>query len=383
MTTLFPTYNRFPFELISGEGVTVFDQEGNSYLDLTSGIGVCNLGYNVKQLNEAVTAQLGQIWHTSNLYESHLQEEVAEKLTQGTEKVVFFCNSGTEANEAALKLARKATGKTKILSFAHSFHGRSVGSLSLTGNEKIKEGFGDLLSDVTFVAYNDFHSLQAITSEYAAVIVEVIQGEGGMTAGEADWLEALDAECKEKGVLLIIDEVQTGIGRTGKLFAYQHYALDPDIVTSAKGLANGIPVGAMIGKKELAAAFSAGTHGTTFGGNPLAMAAANQVLTIIDDEFLEAVTQKADLFWYYLEKELSDIEFVEGISGKGLMIGIHLVKELPVADVIQALHQEGILTLLAHGNTLRLLPPLVIKGAELIEASQKIKQVLQTSMVHQ
>ena len=383
MTTLFPTYNRFPFELISGEGVTVFDQEGNSYLDLTSGIGVCNLGYNVKQLNEAVTAQLGQIWHTSNLYESDLQEEVAEKLTQGTEKVVFFCNSGTEANEAALKLARKATGKTKILSFAHSFHGRSVGSLSLTGNEKIKEGFGDLLSDVTFVAYNDFHSLQAITSEYAAVIVEVIQGEGGMTAGEADWLEALDAECKEKGVLLIIDEVQTGIGRTGKLFAYQHYALDPDIVTSAKGLANGIPVGAMIGKKELAAAFSAGTHGTTFGGNPLAMAAANQVLTIIDDEFLEAVTQKADLFWYYLEKELSDIEFVEGISGKGLMIGIHLAKELPVADVIQALHQEGILTLSAHGNTLRLLPPLVIKGAELIEASQKIKQVLQTSMVHQ
>lgn len=383
MTTLFPTYNRFPFELISGEGVTVFDQEGNSYLDLTSGIGVCNLGYNVKQLNEAVTAQLGQIWHTSNLYESHLQEEVAEKLTQGTEKVVFFCNSGTEANEAALKLARKATGKTKILSFAHSFHGRSVGSLSLTGNEKIKEGFGDLLSDVTFVAYNDFHSLQAITSEYAAVIVEVIQGEGGMTAGEADWLEALDAECKEKGVLLIIDEVQTGIGRTGKLFAYQHYALDPDIVTSAKGLANGIPVGAMIGKKELAAAFSAGTHGTTFGGNPLAMAAANQVLTIIDDEFLEAVTQKADLFWYYLERELSDIEFVEGISGKGLMIGIHLAKELPVADVIQALHQEGILTLSAHGNTLRLLPPLVIKGAELIEASQKIKQVLQTSMVHQ
>ncbi|MGX7232296.1 acetylornithine transaminase [Enterococcus italicus] len=383
MTTLFPTYNRFPFELISGEGVTVFDQEGNSYLDLTSGIGVCNLGYNVKKLNEAVTAQLGQIWHTSNLYESHLQEAVAEKLTQGTEKVVFFCNSGTEANEAALKLARKATGKTKILSFAHSFHGRSVGSLSLTGNEKIKEGFGDLLSDVTFVAYNDFHSLQAITSEYAAVIVEVIQGEGGMTAGEADWLEALDAECKEKGVLLIIDEVQTGIGRTGKLFAYQHYALDPDIVTSAKGLANGIPVGAMIGKKELAAAFSAGTHGTTFGGNPLAMAAANQVLTIIDDEFLEAVTQKADLFWYYLEKELSDIEFVEGISGKGLMIGIHLAKELPVADVIQALHQEGILTLSAHGNTLRLLPPLVIKGAELIEASQKIKQVLQTSMVHQ
>lgn len=383
MATLFPTYNRFPFELISGEGMTVFDQEGNSYLDLTSGIGVCNLGYNVKQLNEAVTAQLGQIWHTSNLYESHLQEEVAEKLTQGTEKVIFFCNSGTEANEAALKLARKATGKTKILSFAHSFHGRSVGSLSLTGNEKIKEGFGDLLSDVTFVAYNDFHSLQAITSEYAAVIVEVIQGEGGMTAGEADWLEALDAECKEKGVLLIIDEVQTGIGRTGKLFAYQHYALDPDIVTSAKGLANGIPVGAMIGKKELAAAFSAGTHGTTFGGNPLAMAAANQVLTIIDDEFLEAVTQKADLFWYYLEKELSDIEFVEGISGKGLMIGIHLAKELPVAAVIQALHQEGILTLSAHGNTLRLLPPLVIKGAELIEASQKIKQVLQTSMVHQ
>lgn len=383
MTTLFPTYNRFPFEIISGSGVTVTDQTGKQYLDLTSGIGVCNLGYNVKQLNEAVTEQLGQIWHTSNLYENHLQEAVAEKLVQGEDKVVFFCNSGTEANEAALKLARKATGKTKILSFNHSFHGRSTGSLSVTGNEQIKEGFGELLSDVTFMPYNDFQSLQAITEDYAAVIVEVVQGEGGMTAGEADWLEALDTECKDKGVLLIIDEVQSGMGRTGKLFAYQHYAMDPDIVTSAKGLANGIPVGAMIGKKELASAFSAGVHGTTFGGNPLAMAAANQVLTILDDEFLEAVTQKAALFWYYLEKDLANLPVVESLSGKGLMIGIHLAPELPVGNVIQALHQEGVLTLSAHGNTLRLLPPLVIKGADLIEASQKIKQVLQMSMVHQ
>lgn len=380
---LVQTYKKFPFEIIAGEGVTVTDNHGKTYLDLTSGIGVCNLGYNVNYLNDAVTTQLNKVWHTSNLYESQLQEEVAAKLVQNEDKRVFFCNSGTEANEAAIKLARKFTGKTNLLAFEHSFHGRTIGSLSVTGNSSIKEGFGPLLEEVTFVPFNDYLSLQAITTDLAAVILEVVQGEGGLAVADEDWLAAVATECQEKGVLLIIDEVQTGNGRTGKLFAYQHYGLDPDIVTTAKGLANGLPIGAMISKREVAEAFHYGAHGTTFGGNPLAMAAANAVLTTLNEEFLEAVTQKGNLLGYFLEKELSEVALVEGISGKGLMVGIQLNDALPVANVIQALHQEGILTLSAQGNTLRLLPPLVIKGAELIEAVQTIKQVLTTSMVHQ
>lgn len=381
MTTLFQTYKQHPFELIEGTGVTVYDQKANAYLDLTSGIGVCNLGYNHPTLNQAVQAQLGKIWHTSNLYQSSLQEEVATKLVPTPDYAVFFCNSGTEANEAALKLARKASQKTAVLSFTHSFHGRTTGALSVTGNEQIKEGFGPLLEDVVFGVYNDYPSLDLIHDELAAVIVEIIQGEGGVIAGDADWLEALQDTCCEHGVLLIVDEVQTGMGRTGKQYAFEHYALDPDIITVAKGLANGLPIGAMMGKKKLSFAFGPGSHGTTFGGNPLALTAANTVLDILTPTFLEAVVQKSHLFWYYLEKELRDLPGVTAITGKGLMVGIQLEDSIPVQEVIAKLHQKGILTLSAQQNTLRLLPPLVIKGAQLIEAIQQIKEVIVYSTV--
>lgn len=376
MTTLFQTYTQHPFELTQGNGVTLYDQQQNAYLDLTSGIGVCNLGYNHPTLNQAVQTQLGKIWHTSNLYPSSLQEEVAQKLVPTPDYVAFFCNSGTEANEAALKLARKASGKTAVLSFAHSFHGRTTGSLSVTGNEAIKKGFGPLLEDVTFAPYNAYPSLDLIHSELAAVIVEIIQGEGGVIAGDPDWLEALNDTCHEQGVLLIVDEVQTGMGRTGKLYAHQHYAIDPDMITVAKGLANGLPIGAMIGKKALKPAFGPGSHGTTFGGNPIALTAANTVLDLLTPTFLEAVTQKSYLLAYFLEKELGDLEEVQAITGNGMMVGIQLVATIPVQEVIAALHQKGILTLSAQQNTLRLLPPLVIKGAQLIEAIQKIKEAI-------
>lgn len=381
MTALFPNYQRFNFEIISGQGVTLTDETGKKYLDLTSGIGVCNLGYNHPIIKQAVQKQLDLVWHTSNLYQSSLQEKVATALIQGTDKKVFFCNSGTEANEAALKLARKSTGKTKILAFDHSFHGRTYGALSATDNSAIKAGFGPLVPDFEFAKYNDFASLNAITTDLAAVILEVIQGEGGLVAADGKWLKAVEKKCHENGVLLIIDEVQTGMGRTGKLFSYQLFDLDPDIMTLAKGLANGIPVGAMIGKEKLAAAFGPGSHGSTFGGNPLAMASAAEVLQIMDQKFLDNVTQKADFCWYYLQKEIAVLPMVEAITGHGLMIGIHLDPKIPVGQVIAQLQQAGVLTLSSRGNTLRLLPPLVITGSEIMTGINQIKQVLEQMTV--
>ncbi|MFT8557631.1 acetylornithine transaminase [Liquorilactobacillus hordei] len=381
MQSIFKTYNRFPFEIVKGEGVTLFDETGKKYLDLTSGIGVCNLGYSSKKVKNAVSAQLDKIWHTSNLYESQLQEDVAELLIKGADKKVYFCNSGTEANEAALKLARKATGKSKMMAFDHSFHGRSYGSLSLTGNESLKEGFGPFLSDIEFEKYNDFDSIEKIDNSFAAVILEVIQGEGGIVVGDSEWLHAIAAKCKESNVLLIIDEVQTGMGRTGKLFAYENYDLDPDIVTAAKGLANGIPVGAMIGKAGLADAFGPGSHGSTFGGNPLAMSAATAVLKTLDYDFLNNVQQKASFLWYFLEKEITSLDVVDSISGKGLMIGIHINPSVPVNQIITELHKLGVLTLSSRSNTLRLLPPLTIMSSELLEGVKKIKEVLQNVTV--
>lgn len=382
MTALFANYQRFNFEIVSGQTVTLTDNHDKQYLDLTSGIGVCNLGYNHPVVKAAVQQQLDLVWHTSNLYQSSLQEKVATLLTAGSNKKVFFCNSGTEANEAAMKLARKATGKSAILAFDHSFHGRTYGSLSLTDNPGIKKGFGPFVPGIKFAKYNDPAALDQITDDLAAVILEVIQGEGGLEAADGKWLQAVQAKCQTKGVLLIIDEVQTGIGRTGKLFAYQHFNLDPDIVTLAKGLANGIPVGAMIGKEKLADAFGPGSHGSTFGGNPLAMAAAEAVLEIIDQPFLDDVSQKADFCWYYLQKEIAPLPMVTGISGRGLMIGIHLDTKVPVSNVIQQLQQAGVLTLSSRGNTLRLLPPLVITGSELMQGINTIKNVLEEAIVH-
>lgn len=382
MTALFPNYQRFNFEIVSGQSITLTDNKQKQYLDLTSGIGVCNLGYNHPIVKTAVQKQLNLIWHTSNLYQSSLQEEVASLLTNDNGSKVFFCNSGTEANEAAMKLARKATGKSKILAFDHSFHGRTYGALSLTDNPGIKKGFGPLVPEISFAEYNSPAALKQITTDLAAVILEIIQGEGGLKAADGDWLQAVQAKCHEKGVLLIVDEVQTGIGRTGKLFAYQHFNLDPDIVTSAKGLANGLPVGAMIGKEKLAAAFGPGSHGSTFGGNPLAMAAAKAVLETIDQAFLDDVSQKADFCWYYLQKEIAVLPMVTGISGRGLMIGIHLDPKIPVGKVIQQLQQAGVLTLSSRGNTLRLLPPLIITGSELMQGINIIKNVLETMTVH-
>lgn len=376
MQYVFPTYQRFPFVLTNGQGVHLTDDHGQRYLDFTSGIGVCNFGYQDPQIQTAVTTQASRLWHASNLYDNDLQDAVAKLLVNGEDRLVYFANSGTEANEAALKLARKYSGKAEVLAFNHSFHGRTFGSMSVTGNPSIQAGYAPLVPGVRFANYNDPAALTQITPKLAAVILEVVQGEGGVYAGDRDWLQAVNAACRANGVLLIIDEVQTGIGRTGYRMAYEGYGLDPDIYTVAKGLANGLPVGAMVGKAQLASAFGPGSHGSTFAGNLLAMASARAVLTQLTPAFLTAVQQKATVVWQALTTQVAGLPNVKGITGKGLMIGIHLDDRLPVKQVITALQAVGVLTLSAGDNTLRLLPPLVMETDTLLTGVQKIAQVL-------
>lgn len=376
MKYVYPTYQRFPIEIKSGQGVRLTDAHGQTYLDFTAGIGVCNFGYQNPAIQAAVQAQLPKIWHTSNLYENTLQDAVAKLLVHGEDRLVFFANSGTEANEAALKLARKYTGKTKILAFHQSFHGRTYGSMSMTGNPSIQAGYAPLVPDVAFATYNDPAALAQITPDLAAVILEVVQGEGGVFAGQKAWLQAVQAKCQANQVLLIIDEVQTGIGRTGYRFAYEGYGLDPDIYTTAKGLANGLPVGAMVGRAQFASAFGPGSHGSTFAGNALAMAAAQAVLTNLTPTFLTDVQAKAQQVWQALDQQVAGLPMVTRLTGKGLMIGIHLVPDVPVVKVITALQQAGLLTLSAGDNTLRLLPPLVMSVEDLLAGVQTIATVL-------
>lgn len=375
MEHIFPTYQQYPIDIVAGHDWHLTDSNGHTYLDLTSGIGVCNFGYSNEIIQKNVAEQATKIWHTSNLYESQLVDDVAGALCEPG-MLAFFCNSGTEANEAALKLARKATGKTTVLAFNNSFHGRTYGSMSLTGNPDIQNGFAPLVPDIKFANFNDESALTQINDQIAAVILEVIQGEGGVINGDSKWLQQIQDACQKNGALLIIDEVQTGIGRTGKKFAYQHYNLDPDIVTVAKGIGNGLPLGAMIGKQALAPAFGPGTHGTTFGGNKLALASAKGVLQQLTPTFLAQVQDKTNQVWQYLNDKIVSLVGVESVSGKGLMIGIHLNDALDVNKIIDTLHDQGVLTLSAKHNTLRLLPPLIMTTEDLLTGLSQIGAVL-------
>lgn len=361
---------------MSAKGSYVVDNLGKKYLDLTSGIGVCNLGYRNPKLENALIEQSDLIWHMPNLYVSGIQEEVGQKLSYKQKYLAFFCNSGTEANEAAIKLVRKYTGKTEIITFNNSFHGRTYASMTATGQSLIHDGFGPLLEGFTYMTYNDPKSIEAITSDTAAVMLELVQGEGGVVPADYKWIQNLSKICKDNGVLLIIDEVQTGIGRTGLTFAFEQYDIEPDIYTVAKGLANGIPAGAMLGKKELGSAFTPGTHGSTFGGNKLAMAVASQVLDILENtSILDQVKEKSN----FIFEELKNLDSakISQIRGLGLMIGIELKKEFPVEKILSDLEGKGILALRAGQNTLRLLPPLTISQEELEEGLGSLKEVLE------
>jgi len=379
MSYLFPTYSRFEVEVEKAEGSFIYDSNGKKYLDFISGIAVCNLGHCPKSVSEAIKDQMEKVWHVSNLFHIPLQEEVAKQLVEHSSgDAVFFANSGAEANEAAIKLARKHTGKHKIITFYQSFHGRTYATLSATGQKKVQEGFGPLAPTFEYLPFNDVEAVHSIQgSDIAAIMVEVIQGEGGVVPAEGAFLKAIEKKCKELGALFIVDEVQTGIGRTGKCFGYEHYAVEPDIITLAKGLGSGFPIGAMIGKKELIQSFSPGSHGSTFGGNPLAVSSANATLnTIFNEDFLHSVSEKGKYLKEKLDERLKENPLVEDIRGKGLMLGIELKAE--VQNVLAEMRKNGFLALPAGPKVIRLLPPLTVTYEEIDEAVQFIDQAIQS-----
>ncbi|HFU4350843.1 TPA: acetylornithine transaminase [Streptococcus suis] len=374
MTKLFQNYKRESIEFIKAADNYLVDKEGNFYLDFSSGIGVTNLGFH-KQVKQAVSEQLEAIWHSPNLYQNSLQEKVADLLIGDEDYLAFFCNSGAESNEAAIKLARKFSGKSDIITFKQSFHGRTFGAMSATGKEKIQLGFGPLVEGFHYAIYNDLESVkQLVTENTAAVMLELVQGEGGVIPAEKDFVAELAHYCKEQGLLLIVDEVQTGIGRTGTLFAYQQYGISPDIITLAKGLANGLPVGAMLGKSALGTAFTYGSHGTTFGGNKLVLSSSKAVLEILTEDFLAKVRVKASYLQDQLAKQLGNLPTVVAIRGLGLMLGIQVTGDL--GTIVTQARKNGLIVLTAGSDVIRLLPPLTITEEEIERAVSILAECL-------
>ena len=374
MTYLFENYKRAPIEFVKAEGSYLIDSEGKAYLDFSSGIGVTNLGFQ-PQVQQALIQQAGRIWHSPNLYLSSLQEQVAQELAGSYDYLAFFCNSGAEANEAAIKLARKATGKQGIITFQQSFHGRTFGAMAATGQDKIKEGFGDGVPHFSYAVYNDLASVEKLVNQdTAAVMLELVQGESGVRSAEAAFVKDLADFCQQEGILLIVDEVQTGMGRTGQLYSFEHYGIIPDIVTLAKGLANGLPAGALLGKSSLAPAFGPGSHGSTFGGNKLAMAAALETLHIMKEAgFLEEVRSKSAILLEQLQLAFQDHQKISAVRGLGMMIGIETSASL--SKIVEAARQKGLIILTAGENVIRLLPPLTISREEIQQGIAILKEV--------
>ena len=374
MTYLFENYKRAPIEFVKAEGSYLIDSEGKAYLDFSSGIGVTNLGFQ-PQVQQALIQQAGRIWHSPNLYLSSLQEQVAQELAGSYDYLAFFCNSGAEANEAAIKLARKATGKQGIITFQQSFHGRTFGAMAATGQDKIKEGFGDGVPHFSYAVYNDLASVEKLVNQdTAAVMLELVQGESGVRPAEAAFVKDLADFCQQEGILLIVDEVQTGMGRTGQLYSFEHYGIIPDIVTLAKGLANGLPAGALLGKSSLAPAFGPGSHGSTFGGNKLAMAAALETLHIMKETgFMEEVRSKSAILMEQLQLAFQEHPKISAVRGLGMMIGIETSASL--SRLVEAARQKGLIILTAGENVIRLLPPLTISREEIQQGIAILKEV--------
>lgn len=374
MTKLFSNYKRADIEFVKAQGNELIDSQGKHYLDFSTGIGVTNLGFH-PQVKAALENQVQQIWHSPNLYQNSLQEEVAQKLIGDYDYLAFFCNSGAEANEAAIKIARKSSGKQGIITFENSFHGRTFGSMSATGQDKIKTGFGDAVPHFTYAKFNNLASVKALANEEtAAVMLEMVQGESGVLPADQGFVQDLAVFCQEKGIYLIVDEVQTGMGRTGKLFSFEHYGIVPDIVTLAKGLANGVPVGAMLAKSALSPAFSYGSHGSTFGGNKLAMSASSAVLDVmIAPGFLEQAWENGNYLQDQLKKALGDNPKVSDIRGLGYMVGIQTTENL--ADLVQAARDQGLIVLTAGSDVIRLLPPLTLSKEEIDQGVAILSQV--------
>jgi len=356
------TYQRFDVEFIKGDGVYLFDKEGNKFLDFLSGIAVTGLGHNNKELVTAAINRINNLWHVSNLFLSTPQENLAKRLTEksGLNKV-FFCNSGTEANEAAIKFARKfGNGKSTIITADGGFHGRTMGSLSASAQKKLWEGFYPLTPGFVNVPYNDIEAIKnALAKSTIAVMVEPIQGENGVVIPSDNYLNSIRTLCDENNLIMIVDEIQTGFGRTGKLFAYQHNHIIPDIVTLAKGIANGLPLGAVLCSDKVAGAITPGSHGSTFGGNPVSVSAANKVIDLITEEILTNVNSMGKL----LSEKIAaaNIEEIKGIRNMGLMVGIEMSPEIDVKKLAQSFLSKKVVVGTAGNNILRLLPPLIIE----------------------
>ena len=372
------TYGRFDLQIVRGEGSLLYDETGKEYVDLATGIAVNTLGVNDEGWKNAVIEQLSKVQHTSNLYYSQPCALLAETLCRRTgAKKVFFSNSGAEANECAIKVARKWAHDTKgeeysyIVTLKNSFHGRTMATLSATGQDGFHTHFAPFVDGFVYADANDLDGVKALFDEYAVagVLIEPVQGEGGVKALKEDFVKGLEALCREKNALLMIDEVQTGNGRSGALYAFQKFGVSPDVVTTAKGLAGGLPLGATMLFERVENVLTAGTHGSTFGGNPVACAGALYVLSRIDEKLLQEVEEKSA----YIFQELSGADGVKSVSGMGLMIGVETVK--PVDDVLKACMAKGVLPIKAK-NKLRLLPALNIPFDTLKRAVEILKECL-------
>lgn len=383
-SSLLPTYARYPMTLVKGSGSRLWDDRGNSYLDFMSGIAVANLGHVPERVKARVQEQLETLWHVSNLFRIPQQEQAAEWLTNHTcADAVFFCNSGAEANEAAIKLARRYhakvanSGRCEIITFEQSFHGRTLATLTATGQDKVKDGFHPLPEGFRYVPFNDIDSLRAaVNDKTAAIMLEIVQAEGGVHTIKAAFAQEVAKLSAEHGLLLIIDEVQTGMGRTGALFAHEHYGLEPDIFTVAKGLGSGFPVGAMLAKEHLREAFGPGSHGSTFGGNPLAMSAVIGTMeTMIEEKVAQRAAERGAYLLNSLKVKLSDVPVVKDVRGLGLIIGIECSE--PAADIVEAARAAGLLVITAGPNVVRLLPNLLVTAEEIDEAVSTLHQVLE------
>ncbi len=373
-TSVLPTYARADITVVRGNGCTVWDDTGRAYLDFVAGIAVIGLGHCAPGPLAAAHDQLGRLWHASNLYWTEpmlrLATLLAERFEGGS---AFFCNSGAEANEAALKIARKATGRTRIVALEGGFHGRTLGALSATGQPSKWDGFGPLVPGVSFARPNDVESLEAAitpAADTALLLLEPVLGEGGVIPLEPAFAQAAAELALEVGALLCVDEVQAGMGRTGTFFAYEQLGIRPDLVTLAKGLANGLPMGALLAGERAAPGFVPGDHGSTFGGNPVVAAAACAVVEAIDDELLANVRDRGA----ELEAGLAVLPAVRSVRGKGLLIGAEL--DRPVAPVVDACREQGLLVLSAGPDVLRLTPPLVVDAAQVAEALATLERVL-------
>lgn len=383
-SSLFQTYARYPISLVKGKGSWLWDDQGNRYLDFMCGLAVTSLGHAPEKVGAKLKAQIDELWHVSNLFQIPGQEKAAALLTANTcADAVFFCNSGAEANEAAIKLARryhqkvKGTGRYEVITFAQSFHGRTLATLTATGQDKVKEGFLPLPAGFVTVPLHDTAALEAaIGPNTAAIMLEMVQAEGGVHPVKPDFVHHVRKLCEEHGLLLIVDEVQTGMGRTGKLFAHEHYGIEPDIFTVAKGIGSGFPVGAMLGKGYLKDAFTAGSHATTFGGTPLASSVVIATIeTMLEDQLPERAAEMGQYLMNSLRERLAGNSFVKEVRGMGLLVGIECAEA--VGDIVLAGQKRGILFVSAGPNVIRLLPNLYVSKEEIDEAVSLVATLIE------